>query len=194
MSSSLSVINEGLVRLGVPPLASLSDRSAQALAADSIYETVKDAALSSHPWSFALREVALPKLSLTAPQTRDTSFEFAYQLPPDKLRVLGLRSYDRFSISGDQLYTNDGSARLVYILDVSEALWPAYFSKHVSLSFAAAVSITLTDNTQRAELMYNLAAEALRTARSTDSLQTPPHVFDLMRVYVRRSRNPLAGA
>lgn len=194
MSTSLAVINEGLVRLGVPPLASLSDRSAQAIAADSIYRTTREAALQAHPWSFATTEVALPKLSLTPTQVRDTSYDFAYQLPTDMLRVLGLRSQHRFAINGDQLYTNDGKAQLVYIQDASEAAWPAYFSKHVSFAFAAAVAITLTDNPQRAELMYNLSAEALRNARSVDSLQTPPHVFDMMRVYMRRSRNPLTAA
>jgi hypothetical protein len=194
MSSSLDVVNEGLVRLGVPPLASLSDQGAQALAADSIYATTREAALAEHPWSFAYREVTLPKLALSLEAKRNTSFEYAYQLPPDSLRVLGLRSLDTFRLAGDQLYTNDKEARLVYIADVPESQWPAYFRKQVSFQFAAAAAITLTENTTRAELMYNLAADQRRTARSVDSMQTPPYVFNLMRVYLRRTSNPLAQA
>lgn len=193
MSSSLEVINEGLVRLGVPPLASLSDQGAQALAADQIYRTTKESALAEHPWSFAYREVELPKLVLTDAQRRSTQYEFAYQLPTDRLRVLGLRSLHRFSIAGDQLYTNDSEARVVYIANVNESTWPAYFKKLVAFNFAAAAAITLTENDQRAQLMYTLAGEQRRTARATDSMQTPPHVFDMMRVYLRQTSNPLGA-
>lgn len=194
MSSSLDVINEGLVRLGVPPLSSTSDQSAQALAADQIYATTKEAALAEHPWSFAYREVELPKLLLADADIRSTEYQFAYQLPIDRLRVLGLRSHDRFNIAGDQLYTNDSKARLVYIADVSESGWPGYFRKMVAFQFAAAVAITLTENDNRAQLMYTLAGEQRRSARSTDSSQTPPYVFNLMRVYLRQTYNPLGGA
>lgn len=194
MSSSLDVVNEGLVRLGVPPLASLSDQSAQALAADTIYRTTRESALAEHPWSFAHREVTLPKLSISIEASRNTSFEYVYQIPNDSLRVLGLRSLETFGLAGDQLYTNDNNARLVYIADVSESQWPSYFAKQVSFQFAAAVSIALTENTSRAELMYGLASEQRRTARAVDSMQTPPHVFNLMRVYLRRASNPLAQA
>lgn len=194
MSSSLEVINEGLVRLGVPPLSSTSDQSAQALAADQIYQTTREAALAEHPWSFAYREVELPKLQLVDADIRSTEYEYAYQMPNDRLRVLGLRSLDRFSIAGDQLYTNDTNARLVYIANVNEAGWPGYFRKMVAFQFAAAVSITLTENNNRAELMYNLANEQRRSARATDSSQTPPYVFNLMRVYLRQTYNPLGAA
>lgn len=194
MSSSLEIVNEGLVRLGVPPLSSLSDQSAQALAADTIYRTSKESALSEHPWSFAYREVEMPKLVLSEQQKRNTRFDFAYQLPNDNLRVLGLRSLDTFRLAGDQLYTNDSEARLVYIANVSEAQWPAYFRKMVALAFAAAAAITLTENNGRAELMYTLANEQRRSARAIDSMQTPPYVFNLMRVYLRRSHNPLTQA
>lgn len=194
MSSSLDVVNEGLVRLGVPPLASLSDQSAQAIAADSIYQTVREAALAEHPWSFALTETALPKLSLDDDEIRNTKFEFAYQLPTDSLRVLGLRSTHTYRIAGDQLYTDDKEARLVYVADVDEGGWPSYFTQMVAFAFAAAVAITLTENNTRAQLMYQLAGEQRRTARTIDSLQTPPYVFNMMRVYTRRNTNPLSQA
>jgi len=192
MASKLEVINDGLVRLGVPPLASLSDQSAQALAADSIYTTIKEAALSEHPWSFAYREQLLPKITLPEADLRAIEYEYVYQLPNDYLRVLGLRSYYFYQLAGDQLYSNDEEAHLLYILNADEAAWPAYFSKLVSYQFAGAVAISLTEQTSRAELMFNLAESQRRRARATDSLQTPPHVFNLMRVYSKRTNNPLA--
>ena len=191
--SSLDLINDGLIRLGVPPLASLSDRSAQALAADSIYRTTKESLLAEHPWSFGLREVELPKLALEPEELRSSEFDFAYQVPSDNLRILGLQSTDNFRLAGDQLYTNDNKARLVYMRNVGEQKWPAYFIKLVSYSFAAAVAITLTEQTTRAQLMEELAARQRRTARTVDSSQTPPYVFNLMRMYTRRTHNPLSS-
>lgn len=194
MASRLEVVNDGLVRLGVPPLASLADQGAQAIAADSIYQTVAESALAEHPWSFALREQRLPKLVIEEEDRRNFRFDFAYQLPGDRLRVLGLRSHDEYRLAGDQLYTNDRDAYVIYVANVDEAQWPSYFSKLVSFSFAASVAITLTEQTTRADLMYRLTDEQRRTARNVDSQQTPPFVFDLMRIYVRRTHNPLTSA
>jgi len=194
MASRLEVVNDGLVRLGVPPLASLADQGAQAIAADSIYQTVAESALAEHPWSFALREQQIPKLEIDDEDRRNFRFDFAYQLPGDRLRVLGLQSHDEYRLAGDQLYTNDNDAYVIYVANVDESRWPAYFAKLVSFSFAAAVAITLTEQTTRADLMYRLADEQRRTARTSDSLQTPPYVFNLMRVYSRRTHNPLSGA
>ena len=194
MSDELSVVNEGLIRLGVPPLASLADQSAQAVSADRIYKTTREAALAEHPWSFAYREVSLPQLVIDNDDFRNSKFDYAYQLPNDMIRVLGLRSLGHYRIAGDQLYANDKNARLVYVADVGEPHWPGYFVKMVALSFASAVAITLTDNSERANLMAALAGEQRRSARAIDSSQTPPYVFDLMRVYLRRTSNPLTNA
>ncbi len=192
MASRLEVINDGLVRLGVPPLASLSDQSAQAVAADSIYTTISDAALSEHPWSFAYRQKQLPKLDINSTDLRASDFDYVYQLPTDYLRVLGLRSHDFYQLAGDQLYTNDKNAHVVYVARVPESTWPSYFVKMISFQFAGAVAITLTEQTSRAQLMFQLADQQRRMARSIDSLQTPPHVFNLMRIYTKRTNNPLA--
>jgi hypothetical protein len=193
MSSPLAVINRGLVRLGVPPLASLSDADAQALAAATLYDEVKKAELAVFPWSFALRETALPLLNVPSHQERWTGFDYTYQLPPNNLRVLGLTNYDAFKLTGDQLHTNTENARLVYIENVGEQNWPEYFQKIVSFEFAASVAISLTDDSNRASLMYGQAMAARRTARSIDSQQTPHTVLQLMRIYQKPSYNPLTS-
>ena len=99
-----------------------------------------------------------------------------------------------YRIACDQLYTNDKEAKLVYVHDVDEAYWPAHFQKVVGFAFADAVAISLTDNNTRADMMYNLASDQRVRSRAIDSQQTPPYVHDLMRVYLRRSQNPLSSA
>lgn len=194
MASDLEVVNEALVRIGVPPLASLLDASAQALTASTIYRNVKREVMSDHPWSFALREKELAKLVLTDSEKRFSDYTYVYQLPADLLRVLGLRSLDRFQLAGDQLYTEDKGARLVFVEEVSEASWPAYFLELVVFSTAAAFAISLTDSADRAALMYDQERRLRPRARAIDSQQTPPQVFNLMRIYTRRSTNPLTQA
>jgi hypothetical protein len=194
MSNDLAIINEALVRIGVNPLASLSDAGAQALTASTIYTNVKQELLSDHPWYFALREQRLAKLSLQQDELRFSGWRYVYQMPADRIRVLGLRSYDRYQLSGDQLYADDRDARLVYVSDAPEQTWPPYFRELVVFGAAAAFAISLTDNTQRADLMYAQEQRLRSRARAIDSQQTPPQVFNLMRIYVRRTTNPLSQA
>ncbi len=194
MASDLDVVNEALIRLGVPPVSSLSDRTAQSLAAATIFDNKRRELLSDHPWYFALREATLPKLALEDFDKKFTGYRHAYQLPTDYVRVLGLRSYDYFQLAGRHLYTNDSKAQLVYVADVGASAWPSHFRQLMVHELAAAFSMPLTDNTQRAELFYGEAQRARPRARAIDSQQTPPYVFNLMRVYTRRSHNPLTQA
>lgn len=191
MSSDLSVINEALIRLGATPLASLEDGSAQALVAASTYETCKHSLLADHPWHFATREVALARLSLPDEERFYSGYQYAYQLPVVMLRALGLRDGDYFQIASDQLLTNSREARLVYIHPALESVWPAYFRRLVVLETAAAFALALTESAQRADMFYREAARMAPRARAIDSQQTPPHIYNLMRIYARRRGNPL---
>lgn len=192
--NELDVINEALVLIGVPPLASLADETAQALAASNIYSTVRREALADHPWNFAIRESELPRLSLAASALRSTEYDHAYQLPVDLVRVIGLVDLDRFLISGSQLYTNATTARLVYIEDVAPSAWSPHFVRLVTHELAAAFAITLTEKADRASYYSSLAATLRVRARAIDAQQGSPYIFDMMRIYLRQPYNPLASA
>lgn len=193
MPNSLQVINRGLVRLGVAPFASLSIRDAQSIVAETVYQEVKETALAEFPWSFALRETDLPKLSVPREDARWTEYEHTYQLPNDTIRVLGLLSFDSFRLTGDQLHTDDKEARLIYVANVDEATWPEFFARVVAYDFAGSVAISITDDSRRADLMYTQAELARRRARSIDSQQTPHTVLQLLKIYQQRSHNPMTG-
>lgn len=59
---------------------------------------------------------------------------------------------------------------------------------------AAALALTLTDSTGRLEIMAGMARQARSRARSLDAQQQPAKIINLMRVYTRRTRNPLTGS
>lgn len=191
--SNLSLINEALVRIGVNPLASFDDLSAQALTASNIYDETRDRCLSEHPWSFALKEEALSKLTEGSYTPNFLQYEHAFQLPVDALRVLGFWDRSRFMIAGDRIYSDSDVADLLYIHRCEAPSWSAPFRKWVVLELAAAFSVSLTDNQQRANFFYQQAWEQRRIARSIDSQQTPSYVFDLMRIYLKTQGNPLGG-
>ena len=192
--ADLALVNEALVRIGVPPVASLNDAGAQALTVSTIYDRVVSELLADHPWSFALREKLLAKLVLPEGDERFTGYEHVYQLPAGYIRVLGLQSHDWFQISGDQLYTRDNAARLVYVDNAGPSLWSPHFKGLVVTALAAAFAISLTDSSARADVFYREQELQKRRARMIDSQQTPPQVINLMRIYTRRTSNPLSQA
>jgi hypothetical protein len=193
-TSELAVVNEALVRLGVPPVGALSELNAQGVSASTLLETTRQELIADHPWSFALREAALSELSLSNSDERLIGYDHVYQLPPGILRIIGLRSRSPYRISADQLYTNAKDAELVYLEDVGVSYWPPHFRRALVFSLAAAMALPITDSTSRADLYYSQARQGLQRARAIDSQQVPSEVFNLMRVYTRGSHNPLAGA
>lgn len=193
MASKLSIINDALVRLGATPLASLEDGTAQAITAAALYEAVADELLADFPWSFALREAALPQLALGPDDARLLGYSYAFQLPTGCLRVLGLKCLSRFQLSGDQVYSDASGATLVYISRTEPPAWSAGFVRLMTLELAAAFSVPITQNVQLASVFYNEAAQARPRIRSLDSQQTPAQVFDLMRVYLHPTYNPLGA-
>lgn len=193
-TSDLAIVNEGLVRLGVPPIGSLSDQSAQALSIASIYHNVRDELIADHPWVFAVQEKRLASIEVDDIDLRYQDFQRVYQMPSDCLRALGLTCCMGYQISGNQLYTDSQEATLLYIYRAPVSLWPAYFRELVAKEMSAALAMTLTDSTTRTEMFYTLARQARQRARSIDSQQTPNRVLRIMQAYTRRSYNPLRSA
>lgn len=185
--SELAIVNEALVRIGATPVASLSDLSAQSLAAANIFATVRDELLADFPWSFALREERLARLSTRG--ERLLSGRYTHQVPAEALRVLGLLCYTPYQMAGDQIYSDAKDANLVYIARVPVSAWSSSFVKLMALELAAAFAITITDSSNRADMFYREAARLRARARSLDSQQTPARVLDLMRIYARPGRS-----
>lgn len=185
--SDLEVVNEALVRIGASPIASMRDTSASALVASTLYATARDTALADFPWSFALREEPLVRLAQQG--GRLEAEKYTYQVPTDSVRILGLCCRSPYRLSGDQLYTDAPEATLAYISRVEPSAWSAGFRRVVVLELAAAMAVAVTDSSARADVFYREAAHAIARQRSLDSQQTPPHVFDLMRVYASRGQN-----
>lgn len=193
MSTELQVVNEALIKLGATPIASLEDSGAQATTARALFDTTRDRLLAETAWHFALKKVDLPELSLDEDDFNEHSdYAHIYQMPSDRVRSLGLESKAPFRLLRDRLWTDDQPAVLVYVYRADVEDWPGYFRDVVVDTLAAAFATAVTDTVNRAEYWGRRADVGRGRAMSVDAQQTPPEIFDLMRVYLRRSHNPLA--
>jgi hypothetical protein len=185
--SSIELCSSALVKLGAEGISSFEDRSAEARVASRLYPLARDALLSSHPWSFATRQMALARLG-SAPAT---TFAYAYQLPGDYLKALSAGADGRgsglvFQIVSRQLHTNAEAPVLTYVFRPSEGDFPAYFSAALVARLAAEFCLPLTENSSRAERLARLAEAELRVAKLVDSQQdTPPRVEDFTLIRAR---------
>lgn len=195
MATELEVVNEALVKLGASPIASLSDAGAEAVVASALFRTTADKLLAETLWYWALRKTQLGQIILEPGEFNEFEghFKYVYQMPTDRIRSVGLDSHEPFRLLRDRLYTNDTEPVLTYVFRAEVDRWPGYFRELVVDSLAGAFATSITDSSSRAQLWLSQADRARGRAMAIDAQQTPPEVFNLMRIYLRRSTNPLAA-
>ena len=185
--SDIALCSRALLKIGAQPVASLEEGSAEAEVAANLYPAVRDGLLASFPWSFATTQATLPRLAV-APLA---DWNNAFQLPADLLRVLSagspyLGSGLAYHVLGDQLHCNAEQVTLSYIRRPDESHFPPHFAEGLVARLAAEFCLPLTEDAQRAQLLYSLADSLLRQARSPDSQQsTPRAIADFPLVSVR---------
>lgn len=81
--SVVGIVNMALQRIGVKRIASLTENSDQAIAANAVWEYIRDEVLSAKDWKFAKTRVVLAQ-NVTTPEY---TYDYAYTLPTDFLRL-----------------------------------------------------------------------------------------------------------
>lgn len=191
MATKLGMINQALIRIGAEPVSSLDAAGAQALVASTLYDTIVQRLLAQTPWTFALAGQRLARITGNNNRQIFKRYEYAYTLPADSVRILGLESLARFQLAQNTLYTDDDKPNLVYVANVPPSYFAAYFTDLVVHELAASFAISITDTTSRADLYQAYVRRMKPRAMAIDAQQTPPEVFNLMQVYTRASVNPI---
>lgn len=174
--SDIALCSRALLKLGANTIASFDEGTTEAEIAANLYPSLRDAVLSSHPWSFATAQTRLAKL--TAQPIAD--FEAAFQLPADFLRALsaGLAGRGRgvdYRINERRLYANADSLVLTYIFRPSELTFPPFFDQVLISKMAAEFCIPITESTSRSTTLNKLAEAEFRQAKTIDSQQDVPN-------------------
>jgi hypothetical protein len=165
-----------LVRVGVHPITSFSDGTTEAEIAGLLYAPLRDAVLSSYPWSFATGQINLTRLSVTPA----ADYQYAYQLPNDFLRAISAGNGGRgrginYRITGNQLHSDASEILLTYIFRPDETAFPPYFDAMLMVRLAAEFCLPLTENVSRAEALSKQAENDFTRARQTDAQQDTPN-------------------
>ena len=172
MPTSLSaetILSVALSELGAPPISSFSDPLAIEKNFENTYTIAKRTLLTDSFWKFALREQDLARLSGHG-SDYSLQLKYAYARPTDLLRDVGLRSRQPYEIAGNELYTDDARPQLLYLADVPESFFSAFFVDALKYELAARLAIPITERTERAEFFERKAEQALNRARGRDAM------------------------
>jgi len=171
MPSSIDIASNALVLIGDNPISSFDDPGAGAQVASNLYPETKKRLLSEHPWSFALKQQRLNKLS----QDPDvlTGFTNAFQLPTDLIRIWNIQSHSQYILIGNLLYSNETEILATYVYDVDEVNLPPHFVKSLEYSLASDFAISVTEDNTMAGLFTQKAMATTRQAMSIDSQSRP---------------------
>ncbi len=180
MLSDVDASSKALLKLGMEPIQSFGEGTAEAEVAAGLYLCVRDTLLSAYPWSFATAQVSLPKLAAVPA----ADFAFAYQLPSDFLRAISLGGSQnvgrgaQYRIREKQIHTDATPAMLSYIFRADESATPPFFDAVLIDFLAANFCPPLTESNSRTQVLVQYAERSLSRARMIDSQQQTPSQFE----------------
>ena len=171
MPSSIDIASNALLLIGDNPISSFDDPGAGATAAANLYPETKKRLLSEHPWSFALKQQRLNRLS----QVPDilTGFKYAFQLPTDLIRLWNVQSHSNYTLVGSLLYSNENEILATYIYNVDEVSLPPHFTKSLEYALAADFAISVTEDNSMSQIMGQKADLFTSKAMAIDSQGRP---------------------
>ena len=171
MATDIDIASNALLLIGDNPIASFDDPGAGAQVAGAIYPETKRRLLSEHPWSFALKQQRLNKLS-QVPDTL-TNFSNAFQLPTDLIRLWNIQSHSNYILIGDLLYSNETEILATYVFDVPEVNIPPHAVKALEYMLSADFAIAITEDNTLAGIQEQKAINMKAQAMSIDSQGRP---------------------
>ncbi len=178
MFTPISLCSQALLSLGANTISAFDEGTVEAEVCANLYPLIRDALLSSHPWSFATGQVTLARLSATP----IADYQYAYQLPTDFLRVLSAgENAGRgmvYRLHEGRLHSNAESVVLTYIFRPDEGAFPPYFVATLVKRLSAEFALPITESASRAEVLHKLAAAELSRAKTIDSQQMTPASLD----------------
>lgn len=154
MLTKIDICSMALLKLGEAPIQSLSDDSAAARLARTLYGPVTDTLLAMHPWRFACHTTEL---------IRNTDGEFL--LPAECLRVIKCDG----KISGDKIISPKDKIEITALVRVASEQFPSYFASLVATKLAMEFCIPLTGEQAVFRTMAALYESELQTAKFIDS-------------------------
>lgn len=173
MSVELTICNSAIIKLGATPIQDLSDDTKEARLCRLQYPLIRDAALRSAPWSFA---VARRVLTPITPRPAEVEFingdEFVFSLPQNCVKVWKIldNSYVKYRQEGRYVIANDSSLYIYYVRnDVPPDFMDAQFIEATANLLAADLCYSITQSTSLKQGLESSAQFWISQARSYNS-------------------------
>jgi hypothetical protein len=181
MASEVGICNRALQRVGAARITSLADDNKNARACNAAYESLRDAALRSHPWSFAISRAALAA-DVTAPVgDGDELRSYQYPWPTDALRILLPKDNSVDWIVEGRYILSDWTAPLYirYIAQITDPntmdpLFREYLSAYIAQEICEELTQSNNKKLSAQQDMIAIVAEARRTNAIERLPASPP--------------------
>jgi hypothetical protein len=169
-TTDISIINTALLMVGANDINSLSDASAEAKLANSVYQDVKQSLLQYNPWRFSLKQKDLGGALTTDPLF---DWRYSYQTPSDLLRVISIEGDAEYEVYEDKIFTDVSPCRIIYQSNVQEKDFPSYFIRCLNFHLASTFAVSLLDDAAKMQMFEQRADKETARARNIDAQQQP---------------------
>lgn len=180
MATKLQIWNRALNHIGELRISGLTEDSVNRRLLEANYEDDKRAVLEMHTWKFA-REHSNLATNATAPEF---GYAISYELPVDFIRMVYFnntipeyRDQKAFEIVGSELHTDETTAKITYIKDITSAgSFSAGFVEALSLYMAKNLAYYRTKSVPLSDNLETKFQKALSAAKKADgSADFTPH-------------------
>lgn len=154
MLTKIDLCSMALLKIGENPIQSLTDDSAAAKLARTLFDPTLDALISIHPWRFATADLELSK---------NTDGNFL--IPANVLRVLKTPG----QIVGNRILSDAEKITITGLVRTSPETYPGYFVSLVATRLAMEFCIPLMGDQTVFRMLAALYETELQTAKFIDS-------------------------
>lgn len=188
--TNIEICQRALVLIGVDPITSFEDGTAESQACATLYDDVYEGELSLYNWRFATGLQELTPL-VDTPVAR---WEKAYLVPPGCLLIRGVFHndfkipYERYE---NKLYANttdDDTLVCEFTYKPDESQLPAYFVQAMVMRMASVLAAAVTDDDQKTAIWDAKADAAFMKARLRESQAAGTKRLTATRFVRERSR------
>ena len=154
MLTKIDLCSFALLKLGEEPIQSLTDNSASAQLARSLFDPVIESLLTLHPWRFAQKTFELTK-------TTDDDFV----IPSEVLRIIKCPG----EVIGDKIIYSSETVSISAIIRTDVEYFPSYFTSLAATKLAMEFCIPLLGDQNIFRMLAALYESELRAAKFIDS-------------------------
>ena len=183
MATQTGLINRALVRIGKQRIVSFEEQSASAQAVRDIWNDVRQSAIRSHPWNFAIRRTSLSPVDGTPP----FGWDYRFRKPAAQndhqgwLRTLGVWEDAGETVPADwdaegpYILANVDLLYLRFVADITNVSnWDPLFAEALMLKLASELAVALANSNQMHDTYYAAAEKAFARARAVDGMDGKP--------------------